>query len=1188
MEFVPVNEKERLEVLRAYDVLDTLPEEDLDAITRLASEICQTPVALISFVDHDRQWFKSKVGLDMTESPRDVSFCRHTILEDDIYEVSNALENKLFAGNPFVTGETKVRFYAGVPLIAPGGYNLGALCVIDSIPKKLTETQKDSLRSLSRLVMNYLELRVGKKQLEAVKNQYYNMVEGAGDIIYTTDIKGVFVYVSKAVVKITGYGSEEIIGRHYTELIAPDWEEQVTAFYSDQLKNNTPESSMEFEIMTRHGERKWVEQNVVIQYEKGTPTGFQAITRDISGRKQTELKLAEAGRAIDETRHTLQSILDNTSSIIFIKNLNHQYILINRQFEKVFEIGFDQVHLRTDYDFREKGVARTMQSSDRQVLKKKKPLDFEYSFRIRDKKRTFLVTKFPLFDSEGDMYGVCGVYTEITAQKQVQELLRERDERFSKIFHSSPAAMTLSLAETNRIVEANQGFICLTGYPQDEVLGQNTEQIGLLEAQERIRILKIYEEQGYVRDEELCLKHKTGEIRQVLLSSEHLNIDNREHILDLYYDITERKQAEEELARTKALLVEAMSIGRMGSFEYNIRDGKVFLSKEVYDIMERPPETMPLNMEGYIQAIHPDDREMVLKKMEDSLKVRKPDVTINRFITPSQNEKWIETRVVPVFDEQGEILQFKGTMQDITEQKKSEEALREAKNLAEQSAMAKENFLANMSHEIRTPMNSVLGFTDLLLRTSLDAEQREFVNAVKASGNNLMTIINDILDYSKIEAGMMTMEEVSMNIEDLFSSLFVLFHERAKEKKLRLNFSTDKQIPAGLLGDPVRFTQIVTNLVGNAIKFTEQGGIEVSASLAARQEDRVTIRLRVEDTGIGIPADKQAEIFERFNQGKNDTTRRYGGTGLGLSIVKKLAELHGGSVHVKRGAVQGSVFEVILNYKLSLPEAGTEEATPFSRRVPERTGPLEILLVEDNVFNQKLAQKVLTGFGFMVDIASNGKEGVERIRERKYDLVLMDIQMPEMNGYEVTGIVRNELNNPVPIMAMTAHAMGSEKERCLALGMNDYISKPFDIEELYHKILDLVSGKDKTPEALSRDQPDTPASLLNMSYLERITGGDREMIMEILTEFTVQIPKDLSLLKQFIVQNDLVSMQEQAHKLKSSLPVVGLDRAAGWLSELEDLARAGADVSRADLLFKKVEDSCGQVISEISAMQAGS
>jgi len=407
-------------------------------------------------------------------------------------------------------------------------------------------------------------------------------------------------------------------------------------------------------------------------------------------------------------------------------------------------------------------------------------------------------------------------------------------------------------------------------------------------------------------------------------------------------------------------------------------------------------------------------------------------------------------------------MQMLSIIRDVTEKKQNEERLRQEKERAETAEIARrvgEQFLANMSHEIRTPMNAIVGFTDIMLKTPLTPEQNQYLEAIKMSGDNLLVIINDILDFSRMRSGKIPIENRNFKLSQVVTMCIELMMPRASEKNIKLTSAIDKNVPDDLIGDSTRLNQVLINLIANAIKFTAKGGIELDVKLLSEEKDMVGIEVAVKDTGIGIPKDKLGTIFDAFTQANNETARRYGGTGLGLSIVKQLAELQGGSVAVSSEEGKGSCFYFRIKYKKS------NSNIKYTKAVKEEqvlnTKKLNVLLVEDNTMNQLLAKKVISDWAWHIDIVENGLIAIEKLKEKNFDVVLMDIQMPEMDGYETTRLIRSAFPAPtcnIPIIAMTAHVMPSEEEKCYKAGMSGYISKPFTPQTLYSKITSVVNS----------------------------------------------------------------------------------------------------------------------------------
>ena len=445
-------------------------------------------------------------------------------------------------------------------------------------------------------------------------------------------------------------------------------------------------------------------------------------------------------------------------------------------------------------------------------------------------------------------------------------------------------------------------------------------------------------------------------------------------------------------------------------------------------------------------------------------------------------------------DEQGNVLGVVVVARDTTEQKRIEKELIEAKVFAElatgiaeeakrnaetatrlagEAVKAKQQFLSNMSHEIRTPMNAIIGFTKVVLRTELTIKQNEYLTAIKISGDSLIVLINDILDLAKVDAGKMTFEKTPFKMALSISAMLHVFETKIQERNLQLIKIYDDKIPMVLVGDPVRLHQIILNLVSNAVKFTTEGTITVSVKMLNEDEDNANIEFAVSDTGIGIREDKMVHIFENFQQATSKTSRLYGGTGLGLAIVKQLVENQGGVINVKSKLDEGSTFSFTLPFQKTNIEAEIEKE---SRDYDVEVTNINILVVEDIALNQLLMKTILGDYGFKCDIADNGIIAIEKLQSKVYDIILMDLQMPEMNGFEATEYIRKKLNSQIPIIALTADVTTVDLAKCKAVGMNDYIAKPVDERLLYGKIIGLVQKL--VSFNLHKDNEDSPIEKL--------------------------------------------------------------------------------------------------------------
>jgi PAS domain S-box-containing protein len=695
---------------------------------------------------------------------------------------------------------------------------------------------------------------------------------------------------------------------------------------------------------------------------------------------------------------------------------------------------------------------------------------------------------------------------------------------------------------------------------------------------------------GYLHGKGEVIADKKGKIVRVLGTAQ---------------DITQRKKEEqlEQLAMVAIKSFNAVTIAdREGRIEW-VNEG--FTRLFGYKLKDVKGTYGEILRRGEKTGLSPDNEyyKMLLRE-------KKPLAYENKNYSKSGEEYWVLTSLTPLLNEKGEVEKIISIDSDITRRKRAEqeliiankiaehslykgnralEELHRAKKEVEESLKVKEQFLANMSHEIRTPMNAIIGFTNLLLKKKQDAESTQYLNAIKTSGQNLLVIINDILDFSKLESGKITIEQIPFKLSHLITTVVDLMLPKAVEKDIKLSYSIEKEIPDTLVGDPTRLNQILLNLVGNAVKFTKEGGVKVDVSLMNMAEEEVALRFSVTDTGIGIPAESTDKIFEGFTQASNDTTRKYGGTGLGLTITKELVELQGGEISVKSKVGEGSSFIFWLKFKKDTapqnePEERKEQVTPDF--------PLEgirVLLVEDNLFNQMLAAKILENWHCKVDIADNGVIAVEKAEKQEFDLVLMDIQLPEMDGYQATSHIRTKLappHNAVPIIAMTAHAFAEESEKCRKFGMDDYISKPFDESKLYTKLVNVLSKHEKPPASLNGNAPNTSGplkakNLVDLSYLKKISKGETEFMLKMIDIFLTQTPTFLAEMEKQIGKHDVAALRKILHRMKPSAAFMGIGELGIVTRNLENDSESPVNPDQLPLLFEKIKYVCTSAIEQL-------
>lgn len=620
----------------------------------------------------------------------------------------------------------------------------------------------------------------------------------------------------------------------------------------------------------------------------------------------------------------------------------------------------------------------------------------------------------------------------------------------------------------------------------------------------------------------------------------------------------ERYNTARALEESQARLAEAQRIAHLGSWETDLESGLMTASSQFFRILGYTEDHYePGNYFDYFRKhAHPQDLGEAMQAFSRCVIEREEIELDMRIITESDEVKPVEVHCRPILDTKGDTIRILGTLQDISGRKSVEKTLIEARDLAERSASAKEEFLANMSHEIRTPMNAILGFANLLYETSLTEEQREYLTAIDTAGEALIAIINDILDLSKIESGRLTFSRIPFDLSMLLEALKRIFAGRAKERGLDLSTFTGPGVPHYLVGDEVRLNQLLMNLVGNALKFTSEGEIAVEVKCLEEEDDAVRLLFEVHDTGIGIPRDKQRAIFESFTQASNETTRKYGGTGLGLTICKRIVELQQGRIGVNSEEGEGSTFFFELDFAIA-----TEDQLKANQKVRQlmpkvELPPLHILLVEDNPMNQRLTIRLLEKMGHTLAIANNGREALEIIETDTFNLILMDIQMPEMDGYEATRRIRNHsdpaLRN-LPIIAMTAHVFAEELEKCRAAGMNDFLPKPFKPDDLQHKLGMVITGK--RMEIQGRPSMPLPIPSARLSKLDELVEGNSDFKRELMEIFVEEVPVAVSRMENALEDEDFESLYQAAHRIKPSYLLFEVGKSESDFPELERLIK---------------------------------
>lgn len=544
---------------------------------------------------------------------------------------------------------------------------------------------------------------------------------------------------------------------------------------------------------------------------------------------------------------------------------------------------------------------------------------------------------------------------------------------------------------------------------------------------------------------------------------------------------------------------------------------------------------------------------------------------ILKFNKNHDSDKWIQANFIKIENIEGGIEKLILVCQDITNRIHGQQELENAKNVSDYLNKQKDQFIATVSHEIRTPINAILGFTDVLLEIEDDVNKVDYLSSIKTAGLGLLHIVNDILDISKIEAGMLQIDETPFQLNEVVNNVISTLKLKASEKNIKLLYAIDSDVTNNLIGDKNRLNQILINIVGNAIKFTEKGKVELRISNQKTESNTIFIEFSIIDTGIGINQEKLQSIFDRFSQAEVSTSRKFGGTGLGLSISKELIDMQKGTISVQSTENVGTTFTFVIPYTINLStthflddKKEVELFASFSKN---------ILLCEDNELNQKLITTIFENTNHKIYIANNGDEALEFLKNNDFDIILMDLQMPKMDGYETTTIIRNELQLTIPIIALTANSLIYEKERCMNMGMNDYLSKPFSKKDLF-ELLNKYFYSEKDDSKVQK--------LVSLDHLKEFVGDNNEQILLMIDSFETQLAQFLLMMNTNFIDKNYEQIRKNAHKLKTSFGMFGINAKA---LETIEFTKGEEFELYSETVIQPLKEHINQILAELNTIK---
>ncbi len=908
------------------------------------------------------------------------------------------------------------------------------------------------------------------------------VVAQINEAVIISDNTGCILWTNEGFSAITGYSLEEVIGRKPDSfLIGP--ESQAETLSNIRLNMFKGEAVVEEMIhYKKDGSPYWAMISVKpIHNDIGDITHYISIETDITMRKEKEMDLEDE---ISERKELEQLLLANKQKLeqaieiaqvgAWEVDVNTRALYLSKELRTIYHIPlqanvtldelFSRIH-PDDLNLMHERIAASPHGETHEI---------EYRYLIDGEVRHMISNIAPRMNAAGEVTGYVGTVKDITQRKNFELALRKSEEEKAAVFNNAQTVICLHDTE-GIILDVNPATEKHTGFTRNELIG--TSLIKLIAPEFRNFFGNYLSELAKNKNASGSFQiiRKDGSKRAWLYQNAlYDNKDGKPYIIASAIDITETVRAQNQIERQQQFINQIIENSPNIIFVMNDQlqlvlhnktfsqyyhcNGKSRLSAAVLSKGEND-----IFLGDYHSMLELEDGEMI--RLEGSMPANE---------NGENSIVWFNVIKKCFKDRKGKKY-ILGIGMDITARYQVETDLIAANEMVERSLRIKDQFIANMSHEIRTPLNAVIGFTDLLSDTHLNHEQDEYVGIIRTASQNLLSLINNILDLSRMEAGSLALKSEPMDVQQIVRDALRIVEAKAKPKGLELRCHTDEQIPATLMGDPLRLSQILLNLVGNAVKFTDEGYVEVSARLVkGPDENKHHIAFTVKDTGIGVPAEKQEAIFERFTQANTDTERLYGGTGLGLNIAKGIVDMHGGTLKMESTPGKGTSFHFILPFNRQESADSTAPATPSvqTRRFKLEPGTtVNVLLAEDNAVNAMLARQVLENAGFTVTHVNNGMEAIEQLRQASYDVILMDIQMPVLNGISATEQIR-AMDGPcsqVPVVAMTAHSLYGEMQRCYNAGMNGYVSKPFKPEALFTAILEAIRQPDQTTPAGSPD-----------------------------------------------------------------------------------------------------------------------
>ncbi|MCZ4223436.1 PAS domain S-box protein [Pedobacter rhodius] len=998
--------------------------------------------------------------------------------------------------------------------------------------------------------------------------------------VIITDNLDRITWVNQSFTTMTGYSFDEVLGKKPEHLLnGPNTSRETLDYLNDCVSNGRPFNADIYNY-SKSGNPYWARiKGQAIHNQRGELTGFFALIEDITNEKEAQERLKESENRFRTALEKIGNVWEHdftTGKTFFSKTNNEFWGYNEHELEQSESNWWDSVHkddfhlLVTNFKKYKRGRIDTHNEEYRIIHKNN---DIKW---VLD--RGVVIEK----DERGRPLRVIGTHTDITPTKRTEEELEQRVKVFKSLSENIPGVIyeyeyredgTDGLRYISPAIERVFGMTADEFWNQKYIAPKDQERINLKQKHSRDTLEPFYDES------EITIPGLSTRWYAVHSSYSYTDQNNSKVFSGFMADITERKSIEESLRINEEKYRSILANMKLGLLEVDNDDVITYANNSFCHMSGYSmPELIGKKSKDLFYFDRKPGNDADKKKHHESGLADAYEVETR---DKSGDIKWWLISEGPRYNDKAELVGSIGIHLDITEQKNQETELVEARIEAEQSAHSKEIFLANMSHEIRTPMNAIMSMANQLAKTNLEPQQEFYLETIHTASKSLLVIINDVLDLSKIDAGKLSLENIGFNLIDVLQNAMQVITHKGEEKGLDLNnFYFDGNIAQVLIGDPYRLNQVLLNLMTNAVKFTEKGSVDLNCRVIADKPNSQVIHISVVDTGIGMERAFVKHLFDKFSQEHESVSRKYGGTGLGMSICKELIEQMGGEIFVESKKGVGSTISFVLELQkgasVDMPE---KEETAFSENF--LVGK-KILVTDDNDLNRLVASILLLDYGATVMVAENGETALEMITKENFDVVLMDIQMPVMNGFETTKKLRS-LGNNIPIIALTASAIKGEREKCIDAGMNDYITKPINEEE-FLKTIDkwIVNDSKIQSDTIEMEHlVEENEALYDLSGLRTISKGREAFVKKMVDIFCEQTPLTVEEMIDAYHSDDLVQMGAIAHKLKSNIDNLSIVSLQKIIRDIEANGKEKINDSSLPHQLKQVQTTISNVVEKL-------